>query len=230
MDSPPSLMEQRPFRFLDLPKELRLAVYERLVHRRHHQVIYRGGFKDVPFQFVIVVTDPLPPILRTCQLVRAEAASFLIPRIVPRLLLTAQPDEASCGLSFIVGQLLLQTRKVYNDMDTTEWRRDHFLTKDDDSFVRYVDSVIRLTYPSESPKRGVFKRLQIAVRGLSPDSERWEKLQRNLISSFWRYYVSATVYATEDSARTQDLGDSAWVQYGGSIDMKTWDRDWAETC
>ncbi|KAF2247114.1 hypothetical protein BU26DRAFT_520381 [Trematosphaeria pertusa] len=73
-------MEARPFRFLDLPTEVRLIVYEYLpIKTRHRQL----GPKGEDFSFLKLITKSIPgiSILATCGQIHAEALPILEPRI-----------------------------------------------------------------------------------------------------------------------------------------------------
>lgn len=117
-----SIDHEQAFRFLDLPIELRLMVYERLIVRRHEQValeITRAGAPCVLNPLILILNDPIPPIHLTCRTVCEEVVPFLKPLVetasIPRILAytkdysTLDTDESDLvvGLERVFGHMTL---------------------------------------------------------------------------------------------------------------------------
>ncbi|KAF2653744.1 hypothetical protein K491DRAFT_717812 [Lophiostoma macrostomum CBS 122681] len=69
-----------PFRFLDLPFELRMMIYERLpITRQHHQI--RIAHKNYAPGILTLITHTVPPLLRTCWPIYTEAIDFVRTRL-----------------------------------------------------------------------------------------------------------------------------------------------------
>jgi hypothetical protein len=82
------------FRFLNLPKEVRLVSYERLPRciRRHEMAIYSQRNGEVPYQkLTVVLKTVLMAMLSTCQQINSEA-SAIVQGIARRFILLQPPQ------------------------------------------------------------------------------------------------------------------------------------------
>jgi hypothetical protein len=84
--APSPSRDDQPFRFLDLPPELRLMVYKEIdPHTRHYRLkdpAFQPNSDDIPPSYITLVTKSLPvALLATCRLINAEAAPILAPKL-----------------------------------------------------------------------------------------------------------------------------------------------------
>lgn len=83
--------------------------------------------------------------------------------------------------------------------------------------------------PIRQFNRLLFVDFLIAIHGISPGDGQWEKLEKDLNKVCFRHYILTILYAVgAASARKQVT--PCLADYGGDIDKKTWERDWAGTC
>lgn len=87
----------QPFRFLDLPTEIRLMIYERLPRGFEHTHVYQHGIpphnaaRDSPDGYVILITKSLPlAILGTNRTVYGEAKP-IVDKLVREFVLGSRP-------------------------------------------------------------------------------------------------------------------------------------------
>lgn len=110
-----------PFRFLDLPKELRIMVYEYLprIVRHHELCIYSRDCKEQPRQKLTLVINSVPlAILAVCRQIKSEAETiaqriakdFISPR-TPRVILEGQDHFTKPFLHWIFNAVSEQAHR-----------------------------------------------------------------------------------------------------------------------
>jgi hypothetical protein len=245
MESALSSTEQPPFRFLDFSKEIRLMVYERLMHRRHHKLVYNCG--SLPGSTItLVFTEPLSPIHRTCRMLHAEAALFLTSRFVPRLLLT--DNEYSHKPYDLIVDLLGSIQEAYHGPHSIakELQRyrpyyplsavppeatGRFQTEDYKVIARWVNRAARYLEAARPTNDQPHNSLQMALRVADKDDVYWGELQAKLRVLCSYYMVRTTIYDEDDAPSERKLNSRVeWVIYGGVIDRMTWEKDWMANC
>jgi hypothetical protein len=88
------------FPFLDLPKDLRLMIYDHFVTRSHHDISWTQEKETATM--TLVTPNPISPLHLTCKALHAEVTPFLkakiarmsLPRATPRLILYPQALRA----------------------------------------------------------------------------------------------------------------------------------------
>jgi hypothetical protein len=88
-------MDAEAFPFLDLPKDIRLMVYDLLITRSHKKISWTKGGDTA--SITLVTENPIPPIHVTCKSLHAECVPFfkakiermVVPRTTPRMIVHA---------------------------------------------------------------------------------------------------------------------------------------------
>jgi len=126
-----------PFRFLDLPKELRLIVYERLPrHIKHHHIIDASQSED---RFVLITRCLPVAILATCKFINSEATN-IVRKIQNEFILSQCPQFiANRQLFFETGFMSLFKRLTHRSFAQGQGEGDLLA----DSVRRSLEAVAR---------------------------------------------------------------------------------------
>ncbi|KAF9695150.1 hypothetical protein EKO04_006934 [Ascochyta lentis] len=244
--------EERPFRFLDLPKELRLMVYECLVSRSHETVEREYGDGGKAARSAILVTsDPVPPVYFTCKLIYSEAASMLKaldyrnsqPRVIidlgkmkqvslvqldfaawiAKCLCLCCPEEKEDWLAWDSYMCCMLGRLFYRMKEEAPFDLDTFM----DFKNRTVDRLVR-----HGRMEGV--NLGIAIQCLDSSDREIMLSMRELVRSLQeilgqRAHHKVTVYIAPDNDRVDKrvlAYDPTVLRIGEAIDKRTWKDEW----
>ncbi|KAF1851249.1 uncharacterized protein K460DRAFT_401273 [Cucurbitaria berberidis CBS 394.84] len=242
--------DQNPFRFLDLPKELRLMVYEHLVTPRHYEVQMR--YKDRLYcSAILLIPDRSPPIHAVCRSIYGEASDFLrnltLTHAVPRIIAEVDSKSALNRLPELMIRILKISQRartvggisargvqyIWNSHDSQQFSGDKVPSFRKQDFktlacfanltAQYIDHVFMPWEP-----QGV----QVALHGKAVSSSNIQEFLSILDGWVYSRGLDAlgqaiTVYeAHRESGGTQVEEDMSSEDYGGVIDKKTWEKDW----
>ncbi len=120
--------EEQPFRFLDLPKELRLMVYDYLVDREHHKISIVED--DESADITLVTPAPVPQIYLTCKELHAEAVPFLqkkvaklgLSRTAPRIVIGGRCGNlTSSTIELMIRFTLFELDRLTEGGNSSDW-------------------------------------------------------------------------------------------------------------
>ncbi|KAH7074509.1 hypothetical protein BKA63DRAFT_603424 [Paraphoma chrysanthemicola] len=243
--------DQGPFRFLDLPAELRLMVYEYLVpHQRRHHKIHSTEEGIAVHPIIVVLPEPVSSIYRVCRVVYAEAVPLLATIRVPRINLDADHNLYNengvrqwgplAGLYRYINNTrkALQPARNAQEDDTPPWLdesrdyRKHSLRSEEyasvNKFTHMVVAYLGQTSDLTSQELVSSRRLQIALRGKRAWSGDIERPNFNWSISGWSESSKVpTIKYTVSGKACPDVVTmgARWAQYGGVMSQAVWDAE-----
>jgi hypothetical protein len=154
-------MGSTSFRFLDLPAELRLDVYDHLITRTHHRLTLPllGQSASVTY----ITPDPIPPIHLICKQVHAEVAPFLRARLermsaareTPRLIIHAGAMGPICDRKGLLDSVLgIIEESQYMDIAGDEHMKKRIRNRADFSDLQVSEDIVNtlVSYLSKTGK------------------------------------------------------------------------------
>jgi hypothetical protein len=223
-------------------------------HRKHHELIYNNrGVTSCPI--VVVLSNPVSPIYRTCRLIYSEAAPLLPTAIVPRIILDADLSfEAYMDRQFRIfyplNELYLHILDCHNgfqlSLDRQEDSDNAWEDEEDDriysqfrdedypiigKFARMAAAYLGRNQDATNLVAASSRRVQIAVRGRNEYSGANSRAQINRLLSIWskQYGIPTIKYTVSERASPDAIAIGVgWLQYGGVISQANWETEWAE--
>jgi hypothetical protein len=233
-----------PFRFLDLPKELRLMVYECLLTRSHHEIVFqRDQSTKEHSRLTLMLRDAIPPIHHTCRQLHTEVVSLLKPIIdkqppMPHVIAQVSefristPVAGIAHLLRVIGLSRSRNCRITEDIqhlfeaDEKKQPWPRYCGIDYKAVARFMKMVVRriakdnATSSSPIEKAGL---MHIAIHGDQTDPLSWIWCHQTLTEACTLYKVSCAWYSKDAALVRQDMDErdnARFLRYGGTMEIQ----------